>query len=189
MGVRPPKSSVPVDVVGPSSGPAPPTRVDDMGQQRLGRPTSVDVASSPGLPSAGVDAVRQSHSSFLGADVVRPAPIRADVAYPSSMGADAARPMTLGGTHPPSLGAGVVEPMPTHVVYPSSVPIVLMLRCVHLGLRWPMLGPIYLSLGQRMLVSMLPCVRVLELELRLNVACISNVYCQVVVIYSVYIHL
>jgi len=123
VGVRPPKSSVPIDVVEPSSGPAPPTRVDDMGQQRLGRPTSVDVASYPGLPSAGVDVVRQPHSSFLGADVVRPAPIRADVVYPSSMGADATRPKTLGGTHPPSLGAGVVGPMPTNVAYPSSVPI------------------------------------------------------------------
>ena len=67
-------------------------RVDDMGQQRLGRPTSVDVVSYPGLPSAGVDVVRQPHSSFLGADVVRPTPIRADVVYPSSMGADATRP-------------------------------------------------------------------------------------------------
>jgi len=33
VGVRPPKSSVPIDVVEPSSGPAPPTRIDDMGQQ------------------------------------------------------------------------------------------------------------------------------------------------------------
>ena len=93
VGVRPPKSSVPIDVVEPSSGPAPPTRVDDMGQQRLGRPT-VDVASYSSLPSASVDVVRQPHSSFIGADVVRPAPIRADVVYPSSMGADATRPMT-----------------------------------------------------------------------------------------------
>jgi len=37
VGVRPPKASVPIDVVGPSFGPAPPTRVGDMGQQRLGR--------------------------------------------------------------------------------------------------------------------------------------------------------
>ena len=79
--------------------------------------------SYPGLPSAGVDVVRQPHSSFLGADVVRPTTIRADVVYPSSMGADATRPMTLGGTHPPPMGAGVVGPMSTHVVYPSSVPI------------------------------------------------------------------
>ena len=43
VGVRPPKSSVPIDVVESSAGPAPLTRVDDMGQQRLGRPTSVDV--------------------------------------------------------------------------------------------------------------------------------------------------
>ena len=57
----------------------------------------------------------------MGVDVVRPTPTRADVVYPSSMGADAARPMTIGGTHPPSLGAGVVGP--THVAYPSSVPI------------------------------------------------------------------
>ena len=59
----------------------------------------------------------------MGADVVRPTPTRADVVHPSSMGADATRPMTLGGTHPPSLGAGVVGPMPTHVAYPSDVPI------------------------------------------------------------------
>ena len=52
VGVRPPKSSVSVDVVESSSGPAPLMCVDDMGQQRLGRPTSVDVASYPGLPSA-----------------------------------------------------------------------------------------------------------------------------------------
>ena len=39
------------------------------------------------------------------------------------MGADAARPMTIGGTHPPSLGVGIVGPVPTHVAYPSSVPI------------------------------------------------------------------
>jgi len=94
VGVRPPKSLVPIDTVEPSSGPAPPTRIDDMGQQRLGRSTSVDVASYTGIPSAGVDVVRQPHSSFLGVDVVRPAPIRADVVYPSSMGADATRPMT-----------------------------------------------------------------------------------------------
>jgi len=123
VGVRPPKSSVPVDVVEPSSGPAPPTRVDDMGQQRLGRFMSVDVASYSSLPSASVDVARQPHSSFMGADVVRPTPTRADVVHPSSMDADATRPMTLGGTHPPSLGAGVVGPMPTHVAYPSSVPI------------------------------------------------------------------
>ena len=36
------------------------------------------------------------------------------------MGVDAARPMTIGGTHPPSLGVGVVGP--THVAYSSSVP-------------------------------------------------------------------
>ena len=123
VGVRPPKSTVPIDVVEPSSGPAPLMRVDDMGQQRLGRPTSVDVVSYPGLPSAGVDVVRQPHSSFLGADVVRPTPIRADVVYPSSMGADATRPMTVGGMHPPPIGVGVLGPMSTHVVYPSSVPI------------------------------------------------------------------
>ena len=95
VGVRPPKSSVPIDVVEPSSGPAPLMRVDNMGQHCLGRSTSVDVASYPGLPSASVDVVRQPHSSF--------------------MGADAARPMTIGGVHPSSLGAGVVGPMPTHV--------------------------------------------------------------------------
>ena len=31
--------------------------------------------------------------------------------------------LMLGGTHPPFMGAGVVGPMPTHVAYPSSVPI------------------------------------------------------------------
>jgi len=123
VGVRPPKSSVPIDVVESSSGPAPLMRVDDMGQQRLGRPTSVDVASYPGLPSVSVDAARRPHTLSMGADVVRPTPTRADVVYPSSMGVDATRPRTLGGTHPPSLGAGVVGPMPTHVAYPSSVPI------------------------------------------------------------------
>jgi len=105
IGVRPPKSSVPIDVVEPSSGPAPLTRVDDMGQQRLGRPTSVDVASYPGLPSASVDAARRPHTLSMGADVVRPMPTRANVVHPSSMGAVATRPRTLGGTHPPSLGA------------------------------------------------------------------------------------
>ena len=65
VGERPPTSSVPIDVVEPSSGPAPLMRVDDMGQQRLGRPTSVDVVSYPGLPSAGVDVVRQPHSFVL----------------------------------------------------------------------------------------------------------------------------
>ena len=69
VGVRPPKSSVPIDVVELSSGPAPPTRVD-MGQQRLGRPTSVDVASYPGLPSASVDAARRPHTLSMGVDVV-----------------------------------------------------------------------------------------------------------------------
>jgi len=123
VGVRPPKSSVPIDVVEPSSGPAPLMRVDNMGQQCLGRSTSVDVASYPGLPSASVDVVCQPHSSFMGADVVRPTPTRADVVHPSSMGADAARPMTIGGVHPPSLGAGVVGPMPTHVAYPPSTQI------------------------------------------------------------------
>jgi len=103
VGVRPPKSSVPIDVVEASSGPAPLMRVDDRGQQRLGRPTSVDVASYPGLPSASVDVVRQPHSSFMGADVVRPTPTRADVVHPSSMGVDSTRPMPLGGTHPPLL--------------------------------------------------------------------------------------
>jgi len=68
VGARPPKSSVSVDVVEPSSGPAPPTRVDDMGQQCLDKPTSVDVASYPGLPSASVGAVRQPHTSSVGAD-------------------------------------------------------------------------------------------------------------------------
>jgi len=123
VGVRPPKSSVPIDVVEPSSGPAPLMRVDDMGQQRLGRPTSVDVASYPGLSSASVDAARRPHTLSMGVDVVRPTPTRADVVYPSSMSADATRPMTLGGTHPPFLGAGIVGPMPSHVAYPSSVPI------------------------------------------------------------------
>jgi len=121
VGVRPPKSSVPIDVVEPSSGPAPLMRVDDMSQQRLGRPTSVDVASYPGLPSASVYAARRPHTLSMGADVVRPTPTRADVVYPSSMGVDAAMPMTIGGTHPPSLGVGVVGP--SHVAYPSSVPI------------------------------------------------------------------
>ena len=123
IGVRPPKSSVSIDVVKSSSGPAPLTRVDDMGQQRLGRPTSVDVASYPGLPAASVDAARRPHMLSIGADVVRPTPTRADVVYPSSMGADATRPMTIGGVHPSSLGAGVVGTMPTHVAYPSSMPI------------------------------------------------------------------
>jgi len=85
VGVRPPKSSVPVDVVGPLSGPAPHTRVDVVGQQRLGRPTLVDVAHYPGPPSASVDVIRQPYSSFMGADVVRPTPIHADVVHPSSM--------------------------------------------------------------------------------------------------------
>ena len=40
-----------------------------------------------------------------------------------SMGVDSTRPMPVGGTHPPPMGAGVVGPMPTHVAYPSSVPI------------------------------------------------------------------
>jgi len=59
VGVRPPKSSVLVDVVASLPGPAPPMRVDNMGQQRLGRPTSVDVAIYPGLPSASLDVVHQ----------------------------------------------------------------------------------------------------------------------------------
>jgi len=103
VGVRPPKASVPIDVVAPLSGPAPPTRVDIVGQQRLGRPTSVDVASYLGLSSAGVDAVRQPHPSFMGVDSTRPIPV--------------------GGTHPPPMGAGVVGPMPTHVAYPPSTQI------------------------------------------------------------------
>jgi len=78
MGVRQPKSSVPVDVVASLPGPAPPTR-DVVGQPGLGRPTSVDVTRYPGLPFASVDVVRQPHSSFMGADVVRPTPTRADV--------------------------------------------------------------------------------------------------------------
>ena len=119
MGVRPPKSSVPIDVVKPSSGPAPPTR-DVVGQPDLGRPTSVDVTSYPGLPSASVGAVRQPHSSSMGADVVRSTPTRADVVHPSSMGIDVTRPMPLGGTHPPSMGARVVGPTPAHVAHPPS---------------------------------------------------------------------
>ena len=47
IGVRPLNSSVPVDVVASSSGPAPHTRVDVVGQQRLGKPTSVNVARYP----------------------------------------------------------------------------------------------------------------------------------------------
>ena len=49
MGVRPPKSSVPVDVVASLSDPAPPMRRDDA----VGRPTSVDVAHYPGPPISG----------------------------------------------------------------------------------------------------------------------------------------
>jgi len=73
VGVRPPKSSVPVDVVGPLYDPAPPTRVDIVGQQRLGRPLSVNVAHYPGPPSASVDVEHQPYSS-MSADVVRPTP-------------------------------------------------------------------------------------------------------------------
>jgi len=120
LGMRPPKSSVPVDVVGPSSGPAPPTRVDVVGQQRLGRPMSVDVAHYPGPSSASVDVVRQPQSSFMSADIVRPTPTRADVVHPSSMGFYITKPMPVGGMHPPSMGAGVVGPTPAHVAYPPS---------------------------------------------------------------------
>ena len=119
MGVRQPKSSVPVDVVASSPGLAPPTH-DVVGQPALGRPTSIDVTRYPGLPSASVDAVRQPHSSFMGADVVRPTPTRVDVVHPSSMGVDITRPMPIGGTYPPSMGAGVVGPTPAHVAYPPS---------------------------------------------------------------------
>jgi len=106
VGVRPPKSSVPVDVVGPSSGPAPHMCVDVVGQQRLGRPTSVDVAHYPGPPSASVDVVRPPS---MGPDVVRPTPTRVDVVHLSSMGVDITRPMPVGGTHPSSMGAGVLR--------------------------------------------------------------------------------
>ena len=84
-GVRQSKSSVPVDVVAPLPGPAPPTRVNVVGQQGLDRPTSVDATYYSGLPPASVDAVRQPHS-FMDADVVRPTPTRADVVQRSSMG-------------------------------------------------------------------------------------------------------
>jgi len=123
VGVRPPKSSVPVDVVEPSSGPAPPTRVHVIGQQRLGRPTSVDVASYPDLPSASVGAVRQPHSSLMRADVVRPTHTRADVVHRSSVGVDITRPMPVSGTHPPPMNADVVGPMPAHVAYLPSMQI------------------------------------------------------------------
>ena len=83
VGVRPPKSSVSVDVVESSSRPAPLMHADDRGQQRLDRPTSIDVASYPGLPSASVDVVRQPHSSFMGADVVRPTPTKPCLLYTS----------------------------------------------------------------------------------------------------------
>jgi len=109
--VRPPKSSVPIDVVEPSSGPAPLTRVHVVGQQRLRRPTSVDVSSYPGLPSAGVDAARQPHSSFMGADVVRPMPIRADVVHQSSV---------VSVSEGPMLGLATGVPLPT-----SHDPIVI----------------------------------------------------------------
>jgi len=54
MGVRPPKSSVPVDVVASLSDPAPPMRDD-----AVGRPTSVDVAHYPGPPSVYVGPTRR----------------------------------------------------------------------------------------------------------------------------------
>jgi len=107
VGVRPPKSSVPVDIVGPSTGPAPPMRVDIVGQQRLGRPMSVDFAHYPGPSSASVDVVRPTHT-------------RADVVHLSSMSVDTTRPMPVGGTHPSFMGAGVVGPTPAHVAYPLS---------------------------------------------------------------------
>jgi len=114
MGTRQLKSSVPIDVV--ASLPCPPPLTRDVGLQGLGRPTSGDVAYYSGLPSVSVDAVRQPHSSLMGVDVVRPTSTCVDVVHPPSLGADATRP----GTQPPSIGAGVVGPMPAHVAYPSS---------------------------------------------------------------------
>ena len=98
MGMRQPKSSVPVDVVAPLSGPAP--LMTDVGMQGLGGPTSVDDMPYPGPLSVSVGAVRQLHTS--------------------SMGADATRPMPVGSMHPPSSGAGIVGPTPAHVAHPSS---------------------------------------------------------------------
>jgi len=98
MGVRQPKSSVPIDVVESLPGPAPPTRVDVVGRQGLGAPTPVDVVRYPGPPFASVDIVGQQG---LGAptpvDVVRyPDPLLAsvDVVHQpySSTGADNVRP-------------------------------------------------------------------------------------------------
>ena len=119
MGVRQPKSSVPVDVVASLPGPAPPMR--DVGQPGLGRPMSADVVHYPGQPPVSVGVVRQPHTSVMDADVVRPTPTRADVVHPSSMGVDTTGPLPVGGTHPPSMGAGIVGPTPAHVAYPSSL--------------------------------------------------------------------
>ena len=105
--------SLPPGKVAPLPGQAPLTR--DVGLKGLGGPTSGNVARYPSPLSVSVDVVRQPHLSLMSADVVKPTPTRADVVHPSSMGADATRPMTIGGTHPLSVGAGVVGPMPAHV--------------------------------------------------------------------------
>ena len=57
-----------------------------------------------------------------------------------------------------------------------------MLRRVHLSLRWPMLGLVYLSLGQRMLVSMLPCVRAYRCKHQSKLLRPSRCCCRVVVL-------
>ena len=139
MGVRQPRSMMNADADEPSTGSARPMRVGDEGRQGVGRLMSVDV-------------VRQPHSSLMGADIANPMPTPR-------------QPSMVDVVHPPSMGAGVVGPMPAHVAYPpssqssigvdvaSGIPRRTLADVSHQPPTWTGSKPAY------MLVSMLRCVR------------------------------
>jgi len=53
---------------------------------------------------------------------------------------------------------------------------------LHRGLRWPILGPMYLGLGQRILASMLLCARVYRCRHQSKLLRSSRCSCWVVVL-------
>jgi len=139
-----------------------PRKPGDEGRQGVGRLMSVDV-------------VRQPHSSLMGADIANPMPTPR-------------QPSMVDVVHPPSMGAGVVGPMPAHVAYPpssqssigvdvaSGIPRRTLADVSHQPPTWTGSKPAY------MLVSMLRCVREYRCVRQLRLLRPSRCCCWVLVL-------
>jgi len=116
----------------PSVGSTLSIRVGDRGRQGVGRSTSVDDVHQPhsSLMCAGITKPTPTPRQSSVIDVVHPPSMGVCVVHSPSMSVDVTRPMPVGGTHLPSMGAGVVGCWPRrHVslVLRTRLSLVLMI--------------------------------------------------------------